>query len=576
MKRWLTALFLPLLLMILTLPALAEEPTPTPGPFQSMLTPVPGVPTPMPEPFQLMLTPVPGVPTAKAGNMAPVSYVEMLIHSQTQQAEPLFAEVSGMWYRKPDSPETPLVGDAVYFHVDGTCALYDAAYDEVHADEIDTLTLRSTGVWAAAGDMLYVATEDELLTILVQVMNWPDWEYNEGLRIGEGAYLPTTPQAANVPFEEVIPAEIQGYLHDWYGDYVLEGYAELPDVGGKPLSFVLLRAEEGRKVICYAWNGTRWDMMNTWWGVPQGDWAQVGLTVRKEGVSGENSLWYDPAIHDYEFPDGPAVGVWTSNDETIQERVEYVWEDGNYAGFKLSHYGDDPLTMVDVLGGDLIFYNISSGYEGRMHYLLDRDARAVDFYDLPREMTDVRIMGESEPPLPESIKPDMMSKQPFLEKQDVALRPDQYTVYMGPGATYDALGTLDLQSPTESGAAQNSTKRAGKWVQVFGEYEGWLLIHYAESAERYHFGWITADALVPGQVIKLLRFHFGDIMSTDPHSPLTDDPLNSRTPLFTPTSSESVEIEYLAQLGENYSYVRVKENGKTWWGFMYTWTMGHG
>ncbi len=559
MKRWLTALFLPLLLMmILTLPALAEEPTPTS------------------EQFQLTLTPVPGVPTAKAGDMSPESYVEMLIRSQTQQAEPLFAEVSGMWYRKPDSPETPLAGDGVYFHVDGTCALYDAAYDEVHADEIDKLTLRATGVWAVAGNMLYVTTEDELLTIPVRVMDWPDWEYNEGLRIGEGAYLPTTPRGANVPIEEVTPAEIQGYLHDWYGGYVLEGYAELPDVDGKPLSFTLLRAEEGRKIICYAWDGTQWDMMNTWWGVPQGDWAQVGLTVRKDGVSGENSLWYDPDIHDYEFPDGPAVGVWTSNDETIQERVEYVWEDGNYAGFKLFHYGDDPLTMVDVLGGDLIFYNISSGYEGRMHYLLDRDARAVDFYDLPREMTDVRIMGESEPPLPESIKPEMMSKQPFLEKQDVTLRPDQYTVYMGPGATYDALGTLDLRSPTESGAAQKGTKKASEWVQVFGEYEGWLLIHCAESAERYHFGWIPADALAPGQVIKLLRFHFGDFVSTEPHSPLTDDPLNSRTPLFTPISSDEVEIEYLAQLGENYSYVRVKENGKTWWGFMYTWTMGHG
>lgn len=574
MKRWLTALFLSLLMMTLTLPALAEDPTPTPGHFQLMLTPVPSVLTSTPGPYQSMLTPVPGVPTAKAGDMSPESYVKLLMLTQPQQAEPLFAEVSGMWCRKPDSPETPLVGDGVYFHVDGTCALYDATYD----DEIDTLALRATGVWAVAGDMLYVATEDELLTIPVRVMNWPDWEYNEGLRIGEGAYLPITPQEADLPIEEVIPAGVRENLHDWYPNGVIEGYAELPDVGGTPMSFALRQAEEGREVICYAWDGTQWCMENTWWGVPQGDWAQVGLTVRKEGVSRENALWYDPDIHDYEFPGGPAVGVWTSNGETIQERVEYVWEDGNYAGFKLSHYGDDPLTMVDVLGGDLIFYNISSGYEGRMHYLLDRDARAVGFYGLPREMTDVRIMGESEPPLPESIKPEMMSKQPFLEKQDVALQPDQYTVYTGPGATYDVLGTLDLQFPTASGAAQSNTKKTStsEWVQVFGEYEGWLLIHYAESAERYHFGWITADALAPGQVIKLLRFHFGDFVSTEPHSPLTDDPLNSRTPLFTPTSSEGVEIEYLAQLGENYSYVRVKENGKTWWGFMYTWTMGHG
>ena len=59
-----------------------------------------------------------------------------------------------------------------------------------------------------------------------------------------------------------------------------------------------------------------------------------------------------------------------------------------------------------------------------------------------------------------------------------------------------------------------------------------------------------------------------------PDCPLTDDPLNSRMPLATPGGED--RIEYLAQLGEHYSFVRATVEGKTWWGFVYTWTLGHG
>ena len=71
-----------------------------------------------------------------------------------------------------------------------------------------------------------------------------------------------------------------------------------------------------------------------------------------------------------------------------------------------------------------------------------------------------------------------------------------------------------------------------------------------------------------------LPFVFGDIVSGDKGLPLTDDPLNSRIPLV--TLPLSADIEYLAQLGEDFSYVRVENGGRTWWGFVYTWPLGHG
>ena len=259
------------------------------------------------------------------------------------------------------------------------------------------------------------------------------------------------------------------------------------------------------------------------------------------------------------FGSGAKVGVWTSNGETYGERVEFVWEGD---GFYLHHYGDSPGNMIDLAGDDLIFYNIGWGYEGRVYCPFSRSIYAVDFYQLPRRISDVRIMGEAEPPLPESVFVPLMNRQEFLVKQDVKLKSGKYPVYMGPGKEYGRAA---------NGKASVSTNG---WVQVFGEYEGWLLIHYAVSAEQYRFGWITADALSAGQKISALPLVFGDFTNADWKAPLTDDPLNSHNELVTIPAGTA--IEYLAQLGEGYSYVRVVVDGKTWWGFVSTWPLGHG
>lgn len=359
-----------------------------------------------------------------------------------------------------------------------------------------------------------------------------------------------------------IPADILSNMLDWYPDAEVEDYAVLPDVDGSPMAFLLIRHDGCRCLHPYQQteNGWRWESEYSA-AIPQGDWPDVGLSVQETGRRVEDSLWYDPGREEKAFPAGPRVSVYTSDGECIMERVEYAWEDG---AFRLVHYGDSPVCMVDVLGDELIFYSISSGYEGRTYACIERTLEAVDFDGLPRKMTDVRIMGDSEPPLPEAVRPMIMEKQPFLEKQNVTLRAGSYAVHAGPGERYACTGTLRWQTPEE----------ASPWVQVFGEYDGYLLIHYGESAERYRFGWIPATAAAPGQTIRLLRFQFGDYVTMYPDSPLTDDPLNSRMPLATPGGED--RIEYLAQLGEQYSFVRATVEGKTWWGFVYTWTLGHG
>lgn len=476
-------------------------------------------------------------------------------------AEDLFDDLCGLWRWELSSPATAL-GDGVFFRADGTCLLLDASeYDEYHADMITSLTRRAEGTWTTIEDTLLVAVDGVIHTLPVKAMDWPEWEYNAGLLIGEGAYLP----GFGVVPEETVPKSILSDALAWYPGAVIEDYAELPDVDGAPMAFLLIRhGEDGRQLRVYTLDEAgAWRTWNTFMSaIPQADMPNVWLSIEPAGVGSYDeagSLWYDEDKFDYTYPSGPKVGVWTSNGETYEERVEFVWEGD---GFYLHHYGDSPGNMIDLAGDDLVFYNIGWGYEGRVFCPFSRNIYDIDFYALPRRISDVRIMGEEEPSLPECTWVPLMDRQEFLVKQDVQLKDGRYAVYMGPGKSYGRAA---------GGKAAVSTNG---WVQVFGEYNGYLLIQYAVSAEQYRFGWIADDALARGEKAASLQLAFGDYTSADRAEPLTDDPLNSHSALV--TIPEGAAIEYLAQLGEGYSYVRVTLNGRTWWGFVSTWPLGHG
>ena len=371
--------------------------------------------------------------------------------------------------------------------------------------------------------------------------------------------------------EKTVPEAILTDTEAWYPGAVIEDYAVLSDVDGAPMSFLLIRhADVGRQLRIYTPDeaGT-WQPWNSFTAaIPQIDLPYVWLSVEEAGTGSYNeagSLWYDEDQHDYVYPDGPKVGVWTSNEESYEERVEFVWQEGS---FYLHHYGDSPGSMIDLAGDDMIFYNIGYGYEGRANCPFSRHIYDIDFYALPRQLSDVRIMGEEEPTLPENIRPEIMDGQEFLVPQDVKLKEGKYAVYMGPGKSFGRAA---------DGKAAVSTNG---WIQVFGEYNGYLLIQYAVSAEQYRFGWITDAALAKGEKAAALPLVFGDYVTLEIDLALTDDPLNSREPLaIIPVRTHADElnsIEYLAQLGEGYSLVRVVADGRTWWGFVPTWPLGHG
>lgn len=480
-------------------------------------------------------------------------------------ADDMFPALCGMWLWDEDSPAAPL-GDGVYFRVDGSCVLYDAP-DNDHADPSAPMSVCAEGTWTVLGDTLLIAAGDAVYSLPVRLIAARDPECIDGVQIGEGAYRNFSWRNPEAPPESAIPEAVAEEMRAWHPSAVIEDYKELPDVGGVPMGFLLIRSDEGRQLRTYRFTEDGWHGDDVYTaGIPQGILPEAWLSVSR---GGEEALpiWYDQREHDYDFPDGPRVGIWTSNGETHEERVEYAWVDNAASSgrgdFLLVHYGDSPARQVDVFGNELVFYNIGSGYEGYRYHHLDRQVAGVDFYALPRSLSEGRAMGGAEPDIPVCDRVEMMSRQSFLTPQDVTLREDRtYPVYIGPGREY--------------GRAANgrATVSTNGWVQVFGEYEGWLLIHYAISAEQYRFGWITADALAKGERAEPVPFVFGDIVSGNQDLPLTDDPLNSRTPLL--TLSLWADIEYLAQLGEDFSYVRVEVDSRMWWGFVYTWPLGHG
>ncbi|MFQ9446546.1 MAG: hypothetical protein ACLR4A_03510 [Christensenellales bacterium] len=110
------------------------------------------------------------------------------------------------------------------------------------------------------------------------------------------------------------------------------------------------------------------------------------------------------------------------------------------------------------------------------------DMRYVCYENLPKTLEEARENG--------NVPPGFCYYRPqwnTLSAQVAPLLPDQSRkVYLGPGNNYPRAG---------KGKATVSTN---DWVQVFGQYKGWLLIQYHIDVNQYRIGWINDDVLPAG------------------------------------------------------------------------------
>ena len=122
-----------------------------------------------------------------------------------------------------------------------------------------------------------------------------------------------------------------------------------------------------------------------------------------------------------------------------------------------------------------------------------------------------------------------------------------HKVYMGPGERFP-----------RSGNGKGTVSTNG-WVQVFGEYNGWLMVQYHIDAGRYRIGWIKEPALKKGVYVRELSFFYEDTQEILTPCALTDDPLGSGTAVV--ELEPGTTVRHLEFLGEDWEYVEATVDG---------------
>lgn len=149
--------------------------------------------------------------------------------------------------------------------------------------------------------------------------------------------------------------------------------------------------------------------------------------------------------------------------------------------------------------------------------------------------------------------PTMDSPYALREQQAVFERGQSLPVYSGPG---------EDDARAAEGSASVSTN---DWIQVFGRYEGRILIQYGMGT-RYRIGWIDAQALAEPECVEMLNLLNDTAQITDLDCPMTDDPLGSKeTAVMLPPRTC---VDVWSYLGEDWAYVRARLDGRVYWGFI--------
>ncbi len=126
-----------------------------------------------------------------------------------------------------------------------------------------------------------------------------------------------------------------------------------------------------------------------------------------------------------------------------------------------------------------------------------------------------------------------------------------YPVYYGPGEQY---------ARCADGQASVSTNG---WIQVLGEEDGWVMIHYGIDVSRGRIGWIHAS-LPDGVTAKRPRYEMiKQTITAD--CALTDDPLGAAQPIA--YLAAGMKVLALADFGE-YFYIEMELDGQLVRGFV--------
>lgn len=424
---------------------------------------------------------------------------------------------------------------AFYLHVDGTCTVF--------ADE--------SGEWIFADNMLQLTCGGKTVCYAMQ---YTAAEENDAYYL-DMIHLQTGDRAADFlrrdrleedTLRKTVPQEILEINRINNGPFdTLEGYLELTGAPDGEHAFLLIRDDGIRILRAFRYADGAWEQwLNSSAAVPQGKEA-ASLYSYEKGA--EYQYIWD--LDNTYVSDGLHVAVSISNGETTMEGVDFTWQED---GFHLHGYQFEPGEYVDVVGGEMIFWNISNGDERFVKATIATDIREIAFYALPAKPEDVAQNADQAPVVSEVKYLNRAFK--LSPTESVFKKNQRCNVYMGPGKSYGRAG---------NGKALVSTN---DWIQVFAQYDGWLLIQYSINDTRYRIGWIADDVLVSAQDIPQLPMQIYDVGTLLMDAELTDDPLGSKT--MVRSVKKGLKVDILAQLDDAWLYVQYMQGGKTYYGFL--------
>lgn len=160
--------------------------------------------------------------------------------------------------------------------------------------------------------------------------------------------------------------------------------------------------------------------------------------------------------------------------------------------------------------------------------------RGIKYFSLavfPASLSAARDKLAAPPEIPESAQ---------LVPQEVNFTGGKkYPVYSAPG-----------KDSVRSGNGKAAVSTNG-WIQVFGREGAYILIQYSISSDKMRFGYIEAKSLPKNADVDDLELDYIPVCTTK-NAVLTDDPLNSESPLAVlPAGTELIQ---LAKMGK-WAYV---------------------
>lgn len=347
--------------------------------------------------------------------------------------------------------------------------------------------------------------------------------------------LPKTPQEARETlYAGEMPLELYRNVLWYFPEYRIEDYfVEIPADNEHVYRLVLLRKLEERLLAFYRFGG-------------MGD-GELVFAVKDALPKGEGNMRF---LESQEGTVRLALESAKANG-SVDAAIELKWrDDAFHLLWYMDHvYGEE----IWVQDGRLVFA------DGSVPVTMMTDVRCVDFEALPKTYAQAKKEPDIPPAIPMAVHPAWNELRAEV-KPMIAGR--NHKVYMGPGERFP-----------RSGNGKGTVSTNG-WVQVFGEYNGWLMVQYHIDAGRYRIGWIKEPALQKGVYVRELSFFYEDTQEILTPCVLTDDPLGSGTAVI--ELEPGTTVRHLEFLGEDWEYVEATVDGVTYWGFVPSNCLSHG